>query len=543
MARVLGIVRLSRETDESTSPDRQRAAVERWARDRGHEVIGWAEDLDVSGAVAPWKRTGLGEWLPSTIGREASGAEEQAALARSRANEWDILCAWKLDRISRRVVHTWQLHEWTKENGKTLATANDGFDLTTPMGEMFFMLLAMFAHSELETIRFRAKDSFDHLMKVGRWRGGFVPYGYRPERAVDGEGFRLVLDEGGVTDTANVVRDIASRVIGGESINAVCAWLNQSRVPSSLDAQRMREGKEPKGALWRVGNLSKMLKSQTLLGWAATTGPDGEARLVRGDDHLPVQRAEPILDRETFDQLQAAIAERAAPKNAAANRRDRSMLVRVAMCACGQPLYITRGRSSMYYRCGTKNVSGTRCLLDNKGIRQDALEEEVVHAFLATVGDVEVVERVYRPGVDHSAEVADVERALDDLDADRAAGMFESPVAVERYRRQYKALTARLEELADMPTIPSGWEEVPTGESYRERWARLETSADRNRELRNAGLMAVLHPAPLGPVGLADMLPTGEKDYFTHIPSGSRVEVRLPVTLKARVREAAQTAP
>jgi site-specific DNA recombinase len=536
---VLGVVRLSRDREESTSPERQKAAVERWARDRGHEVIGWAEDLDVSGAVAPWKRKGLGQWVPETIGKDASKAEEQAALARSRAGEWDILCAWKLDRISRRLVHTWQLHEWCRDNGKTLATASDGVDLTTPMGEMFFMLLAMFAHSELETIKFRAKDSFDHLMKVGRWRGGFVPYGYRPERSLDGEGYRLVPDKGGVTDTAGVVHEIASRIIGGESINSVCAWLNEAGVPSSLDAQRIRESKQPKGALWRVGNLSRMLKSHTLLGWAEVTGPDGEPRLVRGEDHMPVQRAEPILNRETFDKLQTAIAERAAPKNAAANRRDRSMLVRVAMCACGQPLYLTRGRNHMYYRCGTKNVSGTRCTLDNKGIRQDALEEQVVHAFLATVGDVEVVERVYRPGIDYGAEIADVERALDDLDADRAAGLFKSPVAVERYRRQYKALTARLEELADMPTTPSGWDEVPTGETYRQRWARLGSKAERNRELRNAGVVALLRPQPVGPVGLADMLPTGDNDYFTHVARGSRVEVRLPVTLKARVREAA----
>lgn len=542
MARVLGTIRLSKDREESTSVDRQREVIERWASDRGHEVVGWAEDLDVSGAVAPWRRPSLGQWLPATIGHETTPGEERAAYEASRAREWDIICAWKLDRISRRVVHTWQLHEWCKANGKQMASVDDDYDLTTPIGEFLFGILASFAQMELDTIRARSKASFDHLMKVGRWRGGFVPYGYRPEKVADGSGYRLVPDEGGVTDTAGVVRDIASRIINGESINGVCAWLNESGVPSSLDAQRIREGKEPKGALWRVGNLSKMLKSHTLLGWSETSGPDGESRIVRGEDHMPVQRAEPILDRGTFDKLQAAIAERAAPRHAAANRRDRSMLVRVAMCACGQPLYLSRGRNHMYYRCGTKNVSGKRCALDNKGIRQDFLEEQVVHAFLATVGDVEVVERVYRPGTDYSTEIADVERALDDLDADRAAGLFDSPVAVERYRRQYKALTERLEELADMPTTPSGWDEVPTGVTYRQRWARLESKAERNRELRKAGVLALLHPQPVGPVELADMLPTGDKDYFTHVPRGSRVEVRLPVALKVRVREAAQNA-
>jgi hypothetical protein len=61
LKRILGVVRLSQLTDDSSSPHRQREAIEYWA-DSPHvegEIIGWAEDLDVSGGLSPFKRQGL----------------------------------------------------------------------------------------------------------------------------------------------------------------------------------------------------------------------------------------------------------------------------------------------------------------------------------------------------------------------------------------------------------------------------------------------------------------------------------------------------
>ncbi|GGQ32290.1 hypothetical protein GCM10010233_57300 [Streptomyces pseudogriseolus] len=61
MARVLGVVRLSRVSDETTSPQRQRRSIQRWADQEGHVVVGWVEDIDVSGGVEPWKRPEFGK--------------------------------------------------------------------------------------------------------------------------------------------------------------------------------------------------------------------------------------------------------------------------------------------------------------------------------------------------------------------------------------------------------------------------------------------------------------------------------------------------
>ena len=78
MARVLGRIRLSRLTDESTSAERQRELIEQWSAMHDHEVVGWAEDLDVSGSVDPFDTRALG--TGSTTGHRSSTS--------SRAGSW-----------------------------------------------------------------------------------------------------------------------------------------------------------------------------------------------------------------------------------------------------------------------------------------------------------------------------------------------------------------------------------------------------------------------------------------------------------------------
>lgn len=84
--RVLAGVRVSRISDESTSPDRQIAAIRRWANANGHDVTDQAIDLDVSAfKVAPWERPEIGDRM-------------------SRPEEFDIIAWSALDRAVRRMT-------------------------------------------------------------------------------------------------------------------------------------------------------------------------------------------------------------------------------------------------------------------------------------------------------------------------------------------------------------------------------------------------------------------------------------------------------
>ena len=117
--RVLGRIRLSRSSEESTSVERQRELIENWAKTNNHEIVAWAEDVDVSGAISPFDTPALGPYL-----------KEPAS------NEWDILVAWKLDRLARNSININKLFAWVTDNDKTLVSISENIDLSTWVGRM-----------------------------------------------------------------------------------------------------------------------------------------------------------------------------------------------------------------------------------------------------------------------------------------------------------------------------------------------------------------------------------------------------------------------
>lgn len=512
--RLLGVIRLSKSRDESTSPERQREAIESIAAYLGDEIVGWAEDLDVSGNyVAPIDRPQLGEWM------------------RNRADEFDGFAAWKMDRITRRALHFHEFLEWCTDHGKFFVTKADGIDTSTKGGKHTAEMMAMVGHWEWEAMQERARDSYEKLVTSGRWRGGFVPYGYRPVK--HGAGWRLEPDP----ETSGIVREIVSRIIDGESANSIVRDLNTRKVPTSLDAQRMRAGKTPRGSTWRVANLLKMLRSKTLLGQYEADGsqygsPTGERKVIRGSDGLPVQRAEPLLTRAEWEQLQAAL-ERNGNKRAG-NRRDGSLLLRIAFCAvCDRPMYKVPGSrpGTSWYRCSSRAATSVQC--GNGAVKSADLESYVEDAVLAEIGHLERMIKVPVPGEDHTEELEQARTALAELTETLSA--ITSKAGRAALLRQITALDERIAKLEALPQRPPSVEWKGTGVTFAEHWASLDMGG-RGRFLRASGVKArVLKWADLrNPADFPD-LPRATVGGITYAlgdtPNRSRVPAIIDVSI------------
>jgi DNA invertase Pin-like site-specific DNA recombinase len=212
VARVLGGVRLSRLTDETTSPERQREQITTWSKLHGHSVADMTEDTDVSGAMPATARPGLGPWLTDP------------ALSR----EWDVLVVSKLDRCTRSVSDLCSLIDYCEANGKTLVSIAESFDLGTPAGRMVATILASVAAFERERIAERRREAAVFLRKHARYGGGVVPFGYRPEQ-IPGGGWTLVPDG----EEAEVIRWAAGQVIAGRSVTALSEQLTRRGVMTS----------------------------------------------------------------------------------------------------------------------------------------------------------------------------------------------------------------------------------------------------------------------------------------------------------------------
>jgi site-specific DNA recombinase len=463
--RVLGVIRLSNLTDDTSSPARQQAKIDGWADLKDAHVVGYAEDLDVSAITkGPWDRPALAAWL-------------------DKPREYDVIVCWKLDRLARNALDFLELLKWADAHGIEIVAIDDGIDLSSDLGRMVATILAVFAEFEGKTMRARAKQAYDHNIKAGKWRGGFLPYGYQPVKADDG--WRLVPD----SETSAIVREIVARVIDGASVNSITADLNAREIPTSLDVQRMRAGKEPKGALWRVSNLIKLLRSKTLLGQYEAEGsehdsPTGERKVLRGSDGMPVQRAEPLISQADWERLQARLDTNSTKRSG--NRRGGSPFLQVAFCAvCERPMYRNpSGHGDWFsYRCSAKAVSGLSC--GNGSIRDNLLEGTVERWLLDTIGHLARHVKVHVPGEDHTEELGQAQAAMGELS--EALGGISSKAGRQAVLGQISALDERIARLEALPSRPPGVKWEPTGKTFGEHWATLDNEG-KGQFFRDAGI-------------------------------------------------------
>jgi len=437
--RLLGRIRLSRLTDESTSAARQRQLIEQWAETHGHEVIGWAEDLDVSGSVDPFHTPALGQWLQP-----------------DKAGEWDILCAWKLDRLGRDSIRLNKLFGWAIDNGKTIVSCSEGIDLSTPVGRLIANVIAFLAEGELEAIRERTKASRKALLNAGRWAGGQIPYGLQAA-PLDGGGWTLVHNP----DTAPIVHRIVQRVTDGLPVQLVADELNADGIPS------------PAGVKWPAKTVWKIITSKYLLGHSTFEG-----HTVRDREGRPVYGSEPLLSQTQWDALQAAVDNRrAAPRRVSKT----SPLLGVIQCwECNKNLYhqchIKGGKSYRYYYCWDKHTAHINAVM---------AEEMVEQAFLDTVGESNVLERVYVPAENHQIELEEARRAVDELLP--LLGMVTSDSMRSRLTEQMKALDFRITTLEKLPVREAGYVFRETGSTFKTQWA-ISNVEERRQLLLKSGI-------------------------------------------------------
>ncbi len=454
--RVLGRIRLSRASDESTSAERQRELIERWAADNGHTVIGWAEDLDISGSVDPFDTPALGAWLKP-----------------DKLAEWDVLCAWKLDRLARRAVPLHRLFGMCEEHGKTLVCVSDNIDLSHWVGRLVASVIAGVAEGELEAIRERTKASHRKLREMGRWPGGKPAYGYRAREREDAAGWELVPDE----HSAAVLREIIGQVLDGQTVESIAKALTERGEPSPADYIRQRSGEATRGGVWRGQTIRNLLRSKTLLGHVTHNGVT-----VRDSEGAPVSKGPALITGQEFDRLQTVLESKSFTVTRSTNA---SPLLGVAVCAvCEHPLHhrgqTTAGKLYRYYYC--RNCKGPQA-------HAEEVELLLEQTFLEQEGDKPVRERIYVPADDQREALREAVEAVDELT--ELLRSVSSDTVKERLRSQLRALDSRIGELENTPAKEAGWEYRETGQTYRQAWDAADTDGRRQLLLRSRITAAV----------------------------------------------------
>lgn len=350
--------------------DRQRKDCLAFVQAKGIELVGEPiVDNDVSA---------------SRFSRRARpGWQEVMALLADGAI--DTIVGWHADRLYRRPVELEHLIAMADRGEVFLHTPNGELDLSRADDRFRARIEASVAAKSSDDTSRRLKDERRHRREAGKFPIGGNVYGWR-------HGGEQVAAE------AEVIREMADRVLAGETTNSIAQALNARGVTA--------RGDRP----WTLARVTRTLRASRHAGLVTYQG-----ELVGEGDWTP------IIDRATWDRLQRELDRRADRHRYPRRRGLLSGLVTCSLCGSvmvrsGKPAYLLCKRDVGRGGCG------------GLGILAEVVEDVVTKWTLAQA-DTKALARELRrqeaatddEGATRQAKVAELDRTLAAMEADLSA--------------------------------------------------------------------------------------------------------------------------
>ncbi len=278
--------------------ERQREDCRAWAERNGWPVAEEFVDNDVS-----------------AYSGKARPAYERM-LAAMRGGRVDAVIVYHMDRLTRRPKELEEFVELCDSLRITsLATVAGEVKIADGDGLLVARLMAAVAANESASKSRRVRRKMEQVAQSGMPHGGANrPFGYRDDH--------ITVDRA----EARIIKQCARRVIAGESLRSVTAWLGENEVPTV------------NGARWRTSTVRAMLTNPRLIGM----------RTLRGE---VVGKAvwKPILTESEQTQVIARIEQRRIAGRRAPRRYVLSGMLRCGKC--GNTLFSSARVNTRRYVC------------------------------------------------------------------------------------------------------------------------------------------------------------------------------------------------
>lgn len=278
----------------------------------------------------------------------------QTALQDAKNKEYDILVAYKDDRIGRRM---WEVGAYVmslKNFGVDVYTAKDGCispESDDLMGQvMLNFRYAMAQKSSMDT-GMRVKDTAQKLVQKGKFMGGKAPYGYKLELSGNiskhGRALKhLVI----MPEQAEVVKYIYDLSINKE--------YGSSKIAKVLNMDDKYKNMAPND-VWKSGTITSILTNPVYTGYTAYKRRErinGKYHSLDSKDWIVAEKQNKeimIIDKELWNKVQVKRKQRSDKyirkqenKNMIIIRRNDGELSLVDVLHCGY--------------CGCKMVNGSK---------------------------------------------------------------------------------------------------------------------------------------------------------------------------------------
>jgi site-specific DNA recombinase len=338
----------------------------------------------------------------SAFNRTVRRAEFERLVSTVRSREIDGVLAYRVDRIARRLHDFVKLHDACEDAGAFIVTTGDGIDTSTDGGRFVAPILVQIGNQESrnQSTRIRRKR-LEEAQQGRQLTGGYRLFGFTQDRTAI------------VEDEAALVREAASRLLGGESLNGVCR-----------DWQR-RGIRTVTGKGWAPFHLKRFLMTPALSGQRALwEGEVQRGRLNKARDLVTVKGEGPaILTADETRRLRYLLTD---PYRRVNDTARRYLLSGMLMCGrCGERM-VSRPRADKVrtYRCS--NQAG-RVSCGKISRLAGPVEDVVKESVLVALYGVSLAEYMDRPE-DKTAEIMEAirrdEGRLNEMAVDYADGRF-----------------------------------------------------------------------------------------------------------------------
>jgi site-specific DNA recombinase len=387
-------------------------------------------------------------------------------LEDARSGRIGAVVAWDVDRLSRDPDRdNARIIELVDRYGIQLATVTGEYDLATSTGRLHFRIAGALARRESEHRAERLKLKHEELAKAGKPHGG----GHRL--------FGLSADRSELVDTeAAVAREAAARLLRGQSVRSVVAWMNGTGVRTTTGRQ------------WTSQTVRQLLKTPALAAFRT------HQKTIVGDAAHPA-----VLDKEIWQAVNALLRD---PTRVYRGRRVTYLLKGLAVCGrCGALLKSHPQQGKNRYRAyACLKVEGVEggCGLSVVADPLEALIEERVLDRLAGPGlRRALATRDGSPGRDLAAELAAIDAKLDEVgrlwdddQIDTGEYLRRRAVHEDRRAKLERELRSGIDRsvLAELPSEP---------EALRRWWFDPSTDVETKRNVVRALIArVVVTPAP-----------------------------------------------
>lgn len=404
---VAGYVRVSSDSQvENYSIPQQKEAITNYCKAKGWDLIKIYVDPGYTGANTD--RPALQELT-------------------EKAGIYDIVLVYKLDRLSRNQKDTLQLIEVFNESSTKFASIQENFDTSTPLGMAMLGILSAFAQLERETIKERMALGRKGRTNKGLWRAGSnVPTGY------DYINGHLVIRE----DEAIQIRKIFELYLQGWTINKI--------------RQYMHANYTNRYSSWAQSSaISTTLRNSLYIGLLPSKT---EGKAYKGEH-------EPIIDAETFYQVQRLLEARAEHFDPQLRHpfKANHLLTGITYCGqCGGRVSCVGTHKYSYYGCH-KNSADPRqkmkpkCATPNYNVNK--LDCLIIDEVLKLSYDDNAIREIIKPRKqsNHSKAIKSLQNQKTRLVDLYAVGGID----LDALTIKINELTARIETLkADKPEPP-----------------------------------------------------------------------------------------